>query len=333
MNLEQEVFEISLNDIMPNRFQPREIFDEQALNELSMSIKEHGVIQPIIVRKVGDKYEIIAGERRFRASQLAGKSTIPALVRNIDDKEAAKIALLENLQRKDLTPIEEAKTYQTILKLDNITQEELAQNLGKSQSAIANKLRLLNLDEKVQMALLNQKISERHARSLLTVDSNELQKELLEKILLNRLTVRQLDEEIMRLTGKIVEDEEMTINEIPKVEPTAPVVEEKKIINEEPTEDFKKEEIKVEIPSINPNIFSSLRVDEKETQENIPTLTEKPTIEINENNFNNIYDLRFAINNVRQAVQNTEKFGFSIETEEFDFENIYQIIIKIDKNK
>ena len=97
MNLEQEVFEISLNDIMPNRFQPREIFDEQALNELSMSIKEHGVIQPIIVRKVGDKYEIIAGERRFRASQLAGKSTIPALVRNIDDKEAAKIALLENL--------------------------------------------------------------------------------------------------------------------------------------------------------------------------------------------------------------------------------------------
>ena len=333
MNLEQEVFEISLNDIMPNRFQPREIFDEQALSELSMSIKEHGVIQPIIVRKVGDKYEIIAGERRFRASQLAGKSTIPALVRNIDDKEAAKIALLENLQRKDLTPIEEAKTYQTILKLDNITQEELAQNLGKSQSAIANKLRLLNLDEKVQMALLNQKISERHARSLLTVDSNELQKELLEKILLNRLTVRQLDEEIMRLTGKIVEDEEMTINEMPKVETTAPVVEEKLIINEEPTEKVEKEEIKVEIPSINPNIFSSLRVDEKETQENTPTLTEKPTIEINENNFNNIYDLRFAINNVRQAVQNTEKFGFSIETEEFDFENIYQIIIKIDKNK
>ena len=183
------------------------------------------------------------------------------------------------------------------------------------------------------MALLNQKISERHARSLLTVDSNELQKELLEKILLNRLTVRQLDEEIMRLTGKIVEDEEMTINEMPKVETTAPVVEEKLIINEEPTEKVKKEEIKVEIPSINPNIFSNLRVDEKETQENTPTLTEKPTIEINENNFNNIYDLRFAINNVRQAVQNTEKFGFSIETEEFDFENIYQIIIKIDKNK
>ena len=145
MNLEKEVFELNINDIMPNRFQPREIFDEQALNELALSIKEHGVIQPIIVRKIGDKYEIIAGERRYRASQLAGKTTIPALVRDIDDKETAKIALLENLQRSDLTPIEEAKTYQTILKLDNITQEELAANLGKSQSTVANKLRLLNL--------------------------------------------------------------------------------------------------------------------------------------------------------------------------------------------
>ena len=147
MNLEKEVFELNINDIMPNRFQPREIFDEQALNELALSIKEHGVIQPIIVRKIGDKYEIIAGERRYRASKLAGKTTIPALVRDIDDKETAKIALLENLQRSDLTPIEEAKTYQTILKLDNITQEELATNLGKSQSTVANKLRLLNLAE------------------------------------------------------------------------------------------------------------------------------------------------------------------------------------------
>ena len=124
MNLEKEIFDISLQDIIPNRFQPREIFNDNELAELSESIKQHGVIQPIIVRKVGDKYEIIAGERRFRASQMAGKETIPALVRDIDDKEAAKIALLENLQRSNLTPIEEAKTYQTILKIDNITQDE-----------------------------------------------------------------------------------------------------------------------------------------------------------------------------------------------------------------
>ena len=120
MNLEKEVFELELADILPNRFQPREKFDDTDLQELATSIREHGVIQPIIVRKVGDKYEIIAGERRFRASQLAGRTTIPAIIRNIDDKESAKIALLENLQRKNLTSIEEARTYQTILKLDNL---------------------------------------------------------------------------------------------------------------------------------------------------------------------------------------------------------------------
>ncbi len=201
MNLEKEIFEISLNDIIPNRFQPREIFKDEELQELSNSIKEHGVIQPIIVRKIGDKYEIIAGERRYRASKLAGKETIPALVRNIDDKEAAKIALLENLQRSNLTPIEEAKTYQTILKIDNITQDELAANLGKSQPTIANKLRLLTLSEEVQTALLNSQISERHARSLLSLAPAQ-QDDMLHRIINEKLTVRQLDEEVMKLTGK-----------------------------------------------------------------------------------------------------------------------------------
>ena len=207
MNLGKEIFELELKDIMPNRFQPREVFDDSALEELSQSIKEHGVIQPIVVRKVGDKYEIIAGERRYRASLLAGKETIPAIVSPMDDREAAKVALIENLQRKDLSAIEEAKTYQTILKLDNMTQEELAQNLGKSQSAIANKLRLLNLDDEVQTALLNGEISERHARSLLNLPTNEAQRTMLNKIIENRLTVRQLDEEIANQTGKIVDDD------------------------------------------------------------------------------------------------------------------------------
>ena len=206
MNLEKEIFDISLQDIIPNRFQPREIFNDNDLYELSESIKKHGVIQPIIVRKVGDKYEIIAGERRFRASQLAGNETIPALVRDIDDKEAAKIALLENLQRSNLTPIEEAKTYQTILKIDNITQDELATTLGKSQSTIANKLRLLTLNEEVQTALLNSQISERHARSLIGL-TNTQQIELLHRIINEKLTVRQLDEEIMKINGKLSENE------------------------------------------------------------------------------------------------------------------------------
>ena len=193
MNLEKEVFELNINDIMPNRFQPREIFDEQALNELALSIKEHGVIQPIIVRKIGDKYEIIAGERRYRASQLAGKTTIPALVRDIDDKETAKIALLENLQRSDLTPIEEAKTYQTILKLDNITQEELAFKIGKSRSSVTNTLGLLRLPDNVQDMVMKNDLSMGHARVLSKIDKENEIEELASKVVEDKMSVRDLE--------------------------------------------------------------------------------------------------------------------------------------------
>ena len=195
-NNENEVVYLYLDDIIPNRFQPRQIFDEKALKELAVSIKEHGVIQPIIVRNIGNKYEIVAGERRYKASALAGLTKIPAIVRNLDDKESSKVALLENLQRKNLNPIEEARTYQKILELDQMTQEELAKTMGKSQSAVANKLRLLSLSDEVQDALLKEKISERHARALLTVDNQEKQKQLLNKIIANKMTVRELEEEI-----------------------------------------------------------------------------------------------------------------------------------------
>ena len=140
-NIRSQVVELYVDDIIPNRFQPREVFDDKALQELAASIKEHGVIQPIIVRRLGDKYEIIAGERRYKATIIAGFTKIPAIIRNLDDKETAKVALLENLQRKDLSPIEEARTYQKILDLDSMTQEELGKTMGKSQAAVANKLR------------------------------------------------------------------------------------------------------------------------------------------------------------------------------------------------
>ena len=177
-----EVVQLYLDDIIPNRFQPREIFDERALKELAVSIREHGVIQPIIVRSVANgKYEIIAGERRYKASALAGLTKIPALIRNLDDKESSKVALLENLQRKNLNPIEEARTYQKILEIDQMTQEELAKTMGKSQSAVANKLRLLSLPDAIQNALLKEQISERHARALINVPDTKKQKELLKK--------------------------------------------------------------------------------------------------------------------------------------------------------
>lgn len=198
-----EVVQLYLDDIIPNRFQPREIFDERALKELAVSIREHGVIQPIIVRSVANgKYEIIAGERRYKASALAGLTKIPAIIRNLDDKESSKVALLENLQRKNLNPIEEARTYQKILEIDQMTQEELAKTMGKSQSAVANKLRLLSLPDAIQNALLKEQISERHARALINVPDTKKQKELLKKIIDNKMSVRAVEEEIKKLYPK-----------------------------------------------------------------------------------------------------------------------------------
>lgn len=204
MQREEEVVYLYLDDIIPNRFQPREIFEERPLKELAISIKEHGVIQPIIVRKVNDKYEIIAGERRYKASALAGLTKIPAIIRNLDDKESSKVALLENLQRRNLNPIEEARTYQKILEIDEMTQEELAKTMGKSQSAVANKIRLLSLPEEIQKALLDEKISERHARTLLNVKDPKEQQELLNEVIENKMTVRQLEEKIKGEQAPIV---------------------------------------------------------------------------------------------------------------------------------
>jgi len=204
-DMRAKVIDLDLNDVLPNRFQPRIKFSEDSIIELSESIKEHGVIQPIIVRPIGDKYEIIAGERRYKASVLAGKDTIPAIISDIKDKECAEIALIENVQRKDLTAIEEAISYKKILDMGYLTQEQLAVRLGKSQSAVANKIRLLNLCDEVQEALMEEKISERHARSLLKIKESSKQKEMLERIIDERLTVRKTEEEIEKMNNYISE--------------------------------------------------------------------------------------------------------------------------------
>lgn len=209
MEMEKEVLILNLDDVLPNRFQPRIKFNEQNILELADSIREHGVIQPIVVRKIADKYEIIAGERRYKASVLAGKTTIPAIVTNLDDKNSAEIALIENVQRQDLTPIEEAISYKKILDMGYISQAALAEKLGKTQSTIANKLRLLNLEDEVQEALLEEKISERHARSLLKLNKND-QVQMLNRIMNERMTVRKTDEEINKLLNSNEDNEEDT---------------------------------------------------------------------------------------------------------------------------
>lgn len=214
MEEKDKIINVPVEDILPNRFQPRLAFDEKELNELANSIVKYGVIQPIVLRSIGSKYEIIAGERRYKATVLAGLKTIPAIINNTDDNTSAEIALLENLQRKNLTVIEEAQSFKKLLDRGFI-QDEIATKLGISQSSIANKLRLLNLPKKVQDALLHNKISERHARSLLSLNDADEQISLLDRIIKERLTVRQTEEEISKILNKNVVDNDIP-NEIQK---------------------------------------------------------------------------------------------------------------------
>lgn len=207
MNGESQILNIPIEDIIPNRFQPRLNFDENGLEELAASIKEHGIIQPLVLRPLGDKYEIIAGERRFKAAKIANLLSVPALISKLDDKKSAEVAIVENVQRRDLSSIEEAKSYKALLDKGYLTQEELAKKMGLSQSAISNKLRLLSLSEKVQNALMNNQISERHARSLLQIENEEEQEKWLGQIINERLTVRELDTKIKKQLSKPVEPE------------------------------------------------------------------------------------------------------------------------------
>lgn len=282
--MSREIIEIPVEEIIPNRFQPRLTFDVEALNELANSIKEHGIIQPLVVRRIQDKFEIIAGERRYKASILAGKTTIPAIVTDLDDKNSAEVALIENVQRQNLTPIEEAISYKKILDMGYINQTDLAEKLGKTQSTIANKLRLLNLDEEVQEALLNEKISERHARSLLKLDKNK-QVEMLNRIISERMTVRKTDEEINKiLNNNSEEKQEVNIPSLNKVDEN----------NSE-----------IEVLNFNLDEQKSSKENELEKTMEIPPITEKEVNNImNENqNINSIPELN---NQVQDNNFNTE---------------------------
>lgn len=193
----EEVLNIPIEKIVPNRYQPRTVFDDDRIEELARTIHTHGVIQPIIIRQMDDeKYEIIAGERRFRAMTKLKWSEVPAIIRNLSDKETASIALIENLQREELTAIEEAVAYQKLLKLHELTQEALAQRLGKGQSTVANKLRLLKLPQEVQEAIMKKELSERHARALMPIKEVEIQLELMNMSIEKQWNVKQLEEKV-----------------------------------------------------------------------------------------------------------------------------------------
>lgn len=360
MNTNLAIQMISIENVIPNRFQPRLTFDEQSINELSASIKEHGIIQPLVLRKLGDKYEIIAGERRYKAATIAGLTEVPAIISNLDDNQSAEVALVENVQRKNLTSIEEAKSYKKILDKNYLNQEQLAKKMGVTQSTIANKLRLLNLAPEVQEALLNEKISERHARSLLQINDPEKQREMLNKVINERLTVRQLDVEIknllnpnqenLNIDNNIKEDQseekidsldenennsvnndEININEIKNnakdIIPKSNIF---NIFNQESLPSLENEKANLAID----NIFN----EEEDNQEEIlevkdlkpvaPIISEIKTIDkkIKKNNLPTVIE---AYHDLEAEVQEAE---YKITTEEFDFEDLYQIIIKIEKD-
>ncbi|WP_188392285.1 nucleoid occlusion protein [Compostibacillus humi] len=256
-----EVIQIPVQKIVPNRYQPRTIFHEEKIKELAQTIRTHGMIQPIVVRKLDeDKYEIIAGERRWRAVQLLQWETVPAIIRDFTDTETASVALIENLQREELTPIEEAYAYAKLLEMHSLTQEALAQRLGKNQSTIANKLRLLKLPKEIQDALMERKITERHARALIQVKEPEMQLILMEEIIENHLNVKQTEERIAKLYEK------------------------------------KEKKKRPKLKGINK-------------------------------------DVRIAMNTIRQSLSMITKTGINVESDEKEFEDFYQITVKIPKKK
>ncbi|QVK17882.1 nucleoid occlusion protein [Mycoplasmatota bacterium] len=224
-NNKEKIVHIKLTQIITNENQPRTIFDVDKIQELAASIKIHGVLQPIIVRTINNQYEIIAGERRYRACVSLNLETIPAIIKDLNEEDAASVALIENIQREDLTAIEEAKAYKVLMEVNQLKQENLANQLGKSQSTIANKIRLLKLPVKIQKCILNKQITERHARALLMLKEEDKQYQVLNKIIDKQLTVKETENCIKKILnienkpkGKIIskvsKDARIAINTI-----------------------------------------------------------------------------------------------------------------------
>lgn len=347
----KEIFEIPVEQILPNRFQPRLSFDEKSLLELANSIKIHGMIQPLVVRRLGDKYEIIAGERRYKAANLIGLRRVPAIIIDADDNKSAELAVVENIQRKEMTALEEAKSFKKILDKGLLTQEQLAVRMGKSQSAIANKLRLLNLSEEVQEALINERISERHARSLLQINDRKKQIEILNKIMSQKLNVKETDELIKLEMNKLNRIEKFDtlidsrieqLNELnPQKEMLSKINYGEKIV-EKPVE-VDVEQLKQEAEDIKQPEKQLANVNElmQSTYQKQPI--EKPKnkflfnfdedfvdVSTNEEIKSN-KDIELAKEKLRENIDSLKKEGYIINTEEFDYEKSYQIIIKIEK--
>ncbi|HHW00940.1 MAG TPA: ParB/RepB/Spo0J family partition protein [Clostridiaceae bacterium] len=218
-NREENLTELKINEIEPNINQPRKNFDDEKLVQLAESIKQHGVVQPIVVKKEKNTYKIVAGERRWRAARIAGLKTIPVIIKDLTDKQLMEIALIENLQREDLNPIEEAEAYENLMKEYNMTQEEISKVVGKSRSAIANSIRLLGLVKEVRDLLISGEISSGHARALLAIENEELQIKAAKEIISRGLNVRETENLVKRyLKEKKEKTEKIKSEELIEIE-------------------------------------------------------------------------------------------------------------------
>ncbi len=372
----KEVINVSIEDIIPNRFQPRLTFGDKELNDLANSIKQHGIIQPLLLRKIGDKYEIIAGERRYKAASIAGLYNVPAIIVETDDNTSAEIAITENIQRKDLNAIEEAQSYKKLINKGQ-TQEEIAKKLGIGQSTVANKVRLLALSDEAQDALLNNKISERHARGLLRITDASIQVNLLNKIISEKLTVKQSDDEINKILGTKTDDDSDSevltppFNiEVPNFSSVEnPFLQREEIRSEDnfmpelfqPNEKESKNEDIVNIDDsqvlspFEPAPINLNEVEIKTDEEDFFLENPIKNMEVNLNTENELINefknqkegievfnttsqpssgkYLNVVNKMRKFIRDAEYETDNISSEEFDFEDMYQIVIKIKKDE
>lgn len=294
-----KVVNIKLDQIVPNRYQPRKVFNQDEIRELAQTIDEHGLLQPIVLREYEPaKYEIIAGERRYRSMKMLGWETTPAILKKMTDEESASLALIENLQRAQLSSVEEAQAYRQLMDLNHLTQAALAKGMGKSQSFVANKLRLLKLITPVQTAILDHRISERHGRALLDLDESQ-QRTMLMRIVNERLTVRQTEDEVAKVLGRPLPSE---------------VAKQRK--------QAKEQAAAAEIPADQPEKQIAKKAKPaKRKRSKKATASAKAT------------DGRLALNTIKKSIKMATENGFTVTTHEKDTGSSYQLTIEIPKKQ
>lgn len=296
-----QVVEIPVAAIVPNQYQPRKVFDQTEIQELAHTISEHGLLQPIVVREFRPgEYEIIAGERRFRAVKLLEWEKIPAIVEKMSDAESASLALIENLQRAQLSPVEEAQAYKQLMEFNNLTQAALAKGMGKSQSFVANKLRLLKLIKPVQNAILDGRITERHGRALLGLDEDQ-QRTLLMEIVNQHWNVRETEDAVARLLGK-------------------------------PTSAEKAAQQALEQAAEASDAAEPAQASSEPAKQTAKTLAKKTRAKKKQPKSIKVNDPRIAVNTIKHSIKMVKDSGVAAKVSEKDTEDSYEITIRIPKH-